>query len=366
MTADGASVEALAEAAGLSLREGLQVGAASTMTPDPTRPALLLLDATRDAAVEAARLRHYPLDVELRVIVAKNGALRAEPCAIQALLGAERVPPGAVALALPAVPPEEVRHDLAGLRGVIARVRDPESGCPWDLEQDHRTLRPHLLEETYEVLQALDHEDGEALREELGDLLMQVFLHAQIAEDAGHFTIDDVAEGIRAKLIRRHPHVFADAEAADAGAVVENWDRLKSQERAAGGGAQASALDGVPQALPALARAQSLAGRAARQGVAPADDAATRLAARLTNEAGAGGSGTGEAALDAAAAGKLLFALARLAQRQGLELEDALREEADRFEARFRALEASLRSEGVAPSALSTAQLTDRWESAGP
>ncbi len=338
----GASIETLAVAAGIALREGLQVGAISALVPDPSHPALLLIDAP----IAPSRLRRYPLDTEVQVIVEENGSLRTETLEIQALLAAASLPPHARALVLPRVAPEAVRHDLAGLRSVIARLRDPESGCPWDLEQDHRSLRPHLLEETYEVLQALDRDDPRALREELGDLMMQVFLHAQIAEGDGQFDIDDVAEGIRAKLIRRHPHVFGDAQAADASAVVENWDRLKAAERTVGN-AEASALDGVPQTLPALARAQSLAGRAARQGFAPSDGPASALAAAVPK--------------DANSWGELLFMLARLAQREEIQLEDALREAADRFEARFRALEAALRSEGVALSELTTAELAERW-----
>ena len=196
-----ASIEALAEAVGIAVREGLQVGAISVLVPDPTYPALLLIDAP----IAPSRLRRYPLDTEVQMIVEKNESLRTETLEIQALLAMASLPPYALAIALPRVAPEAVRHDLAGLRGVIAHLRDPESGCPWDLEQDHRTLRPHLLEETYEVLQALDRDDPHALREELGDLMMQVFLHAQIAEGDGQFDIDDVAEGIRAKLIRAPP-----------------------------------------------------------------------------------------------------------------------------------------------------------------
>ncbi len=338
----GASIEALAETAGIAVRDGLQVGALSALAPDPTYPALLLIDAI----IVPSHLRRYPFDTEVQLIVEENGSLCTEALEIQALLAAASLPPHALALVLPRVPPEAVRHDLAGLRGVIARLRDPARGCPWDLEQDHRTLRPHLLEETYEVLQALDRDDRHALCEELGDLMMQVFLHAQIAEEDGQFDIDDVAEGIRAKLIRRHPHVFGGVKAVDTSAVVENWDRLKAAERATGN-AETSALDGVPQALPALARAQSLAGRAARQGFEPTNGSPFGVA-----------TGTPK---DANSWGDLLFMFARLAQREGIHLEDALREAADRFEARFRAFETALRTEGVAISELTTAELMERW-----
>ena len=347
MNTNGPSIEALAKAAGFSVRDGLQVGAARTLTPDPRWPAVLLIDGM----LEPKCLRSYPLDLMLQVIVSEHDSLRADPLEIQALLTTEDLPANTVALALPAVAPEDVRNDLTGLRGVIARVRNPEGGCPWDLEQNHRSLRPHLLEETYEVLHALDSEEPGALQEELGDLLMQVFLHAQIAADAKHFDIDDVAEGIRSKLVRRHPHVFGDVEATDATAAIESWDKLKAEERSAKGG-EGSVLDGVPPDLPALARAQSVAGRAARQGFEQAGEGSVTLAETFRS---------GDS-LNATAAGEALFSLAQLAERAGVPLEDALREATDRFEARFRTLETNLHAEGITIADTPATKLKNRWE----
>ncbi len=329
-------LDALAAACGLDVERGFQVaGGEAAARLDPTRPALLHLDPAGRVPAEA--LRGYPAETEARPVIRRDGAFHCE----RTTIGRLEIPADAVALALPAVPAEQVRLDFRGLRGVIARVRAPDGGCPWDLEQDHRSLRPHLLEEAYETLLALDGDDAAALQEELGDLLMQIVLHAQIAEDRGAFDIDDVCEGIRAKLVRRHPHVFGDVTAESAEAVVANWDRLKAEEREA----EASALEGVPVALAALARANSLAGRAARRGFDPGK-----------------GDTAPEGVGDAAELGDLLFGIVDAARRQGIEAEDALREACTRFERRFRALEASLREGGLEMRNLDAADLRRRWE----
>lgn len=163
--------------------------------------------------------------------------------------------------------------ELLRLVAVEQRLRDPERGCPWDLEQDHRSLLGYLLEETYELAEAIEDGVDEAIAEELGDLLLQVVFHAQIATDRGAFTIDDVARGIADKLVRRHPHVFGDVEVADAEEVIRNWHALKEAERGAEG-----PFAGVPRTLPALAWAAALLRRAARAGL-PAPEPAPRLRA---------------------------------------------------------------------------------------
>ena len=271
-----------------------------------------------------------------------------------------------MALALPALAAEEVRGDLRGLVGVIRRVRDPDGGCPWDLAQDHQSLRPHLLEETYEVLEAIDGlarggggaEAWAALREELGDLLMQIVLHARLAEQGGRFTLGDVAEGIRAKLVRRHPHVFGEAAASTPAEVERNWDQLKAAETKPGGARRESALDGAPSALPALARAQQLTGRAGRRGFAweSDGDVLAKLAEELAEVAAA------PAPERAGEVGDLLFVVCDYLRRQGVEAEDALREACGKFERRFRALEASLRAEGLAMESAGQVALLRRWE----
>ena len=155
------------------------------------------------------------------------------------------------------------------LRAIMARLRDRESGCPWDIEQTFATIAPYTIEEAYEVADAIERGELGELEEELGDLLLQVFFHARVAAESGPagFTVDDVATGIVDKLVHRHPHVFAGVEVADADEVDRNWEDLKAAEKG-----RASVLDGVPLALPALALADKVLARAARVGVAPAPD----------------------------------------------------------------------------------------------
>lgn len=187
---------------------------------------------------------------------------------------------------------------------VIKALRTPGSGCPWDLEQTHQTLRPYLVEETYEVLDALDRGADADFREELGDLLLQIVLHAQVADDRAAFSIVDVVRGITAKMVRRHPHVFGSTPAKDVDEVRRNWDAIKAEERRAVGGEKVAR---VPLGLPALLRAQRVAEQTATDG--GSDDL-----------------------MDARQLGARLFELCRIAQRLGLSAEDALREHTAREE----------------------------------
>jgi ATP diphosphatase len=213
---------------------------------------------------------------------------------------------------------------------VVKALRTPGTGCPWDLEQDHLTLRPYLLEETYEVLDAIDRGDDGALRDELGDLLLQVVLHAQLAADRGAFSIAQVVAGITQKMVRRHPHVFGDVRVGGSADVVRNWEQIKAAERqAAGTPALAASLARVPEALPALHRAQRVGEKAAKahpdQGSA-ADLLAglrERLAA-MEEEVRAGPPADRRDRLDEQL-GELLFGLCQLARRLGLSAEDSLR-----------------------------------------
>jgi MazG family protein len=163
--------------------------------------------------------------------------------------------------------------DVSRLLAIMARLRDPETGCPWDVEQRFETIAPYTIEEAYEVDDAIRREAGQELRDELGDLLLQVVFHAQMAREAGAFAFGDVVDTLCEKLVRRHPHVFGEARVASAAAQSEAWEALKADERAAAGEGAASALDGVALGLPALLRAQKLARRAARAGIAPLDAA---------------------------------------------------------------------------------------------
>jgi ATP diphosphatase len=216
---------------------------------------------------------------------------------------------------------------------IMARLRDPDGGCPWDLEQSFTTIAPYTIEEAYEVDDAIRRGDLGDLCGELGDLLLQVVFHAQMAREAGAFDFDDVVGRICDKLVARHPHVFGDARIADAEAQTENWDRLKEQERrerAALGGRPPSALDDVPLGLPALLRAAKIQRRSERAGDAGTEGDALPAAI----ERALGG------APDAESIGALLFAAVRSARRAGVDPEAALREATARFEARFREAEA--------------------------
>jgi ATP diphosphatase len=216
---------------------------------------------------------------------------------------------------------------------IMARLRDPDGGCPWDLEQSFATIAPYTIEEAYEVDDAIRRGDLDDLCGELGDLLLQVVFHAQLAREAGAFGFDEVAQRICDKLIARHPHVFGGAEIASAAAQTENWDRLKEaerRERAAARGRPPSALDEVPLGLPALLRAAKIQRRARRAGFEP-PGAAPELA-RLEESLGG--------ARDAEAIGALLFAAVELAARAEVDPEAALREATADFEARFRRAEA--------------------------
>ena len=217
------------------------------------------------------------------------------------------------------------------LRAVVARLRAPD-GCPWDREQTHASLRPYVIEEAYEVVALLDVGDISKLPEELGDVLFQVLLHTQLAEEAGEFEMADVLSGLAQKLIRRHPHVFGDVNLETSGEVVEQWDRLKQQERAP----DESALANVPAAMPALSYAQTLLRRAEAAGFAwPArEDILAKVAEEIGELAAAPDK-------DAAAEefGDLRLTIADYARSLGIDAEEALRQAGHKFRRRFTAVE---------------------------
>jgi ATP diphosphatase len=225
------------------------------------------------------------------------------------------------------IPPSAVPLDR--LVGIMARLRDKDRGCPWDIEQTFETIAPYTIEEAYEVADAIQRGDMAALKDELGDLLLQTVFHSRMAEEAGHFTIDDVIASISDKMVRRHPHIFADQP-------VEQWDweSIKADERSVGGAS--SAMDGVALGLPALMRAQKLQKRAARTGFDWPDvmGAVEKIGEEI------------EELLDAETevhrieeAGDLLFAAVNMVRHMGVSAEDALRAANAKFEARFRAME---------------------------
>ena len=255
--------------------------------------------------------------------------------------------------------------DIRPLLELMARLRHPERGCPWDIEQTFATIAPYTLEEAYEVADAIARDDPDALRDELGDLLFQVVFHARMAEEAGQFDFADVIAGLLEKMVRRHPHVFGDAEVADAEAQTRAWEQLKADERRARGTAASSVLDGVALGLPALVRAEKLQRRAARvgfdwPGIAPVldkvDEELAELRAELRDDA--------DEARVAAELGDLLFSAVNLARHAGIDAETALRDANERFARRFRAVEAEFADRGEALDTAGLDALDAAWERA--
>jgi MazG family protein len=252
------------------------------------------------------------------------------------------------------------------LRAVMAKLRDPEGGCPWDVEQTFRTIAPYTIEEAYEVADAIQRDDMTALKDELGDLLLQVFFHSRMAEEDGLFDYDDVARAIADKMVRRHPHVFGDTDIATAEAQTVHWEELKAQERAAKGeadDADTSALHGVAVNLPALTRAEKLQKRAARIGFDWPE--ASQVIAKIEEELG-----ELRAEMDAGAPrarledemGDLLFAVANLARHLKIDPETALREGNHKFEDRFRRMEKRLTAEGRDPHEATLNEMEAAWQ----
>lgn len=237
-----------------------------------------------------------------------------------------------------AMEPEPMEQAIA----IMEFLRSP-AGCPWDREQSFDTIKRHTLEETYEVFDAIERRDWPALQDELGDLLLQVLFYAQMAADEGLFTIRDVAAGLSAKLIRRHPHIFAGGEAADASAVVERWEEIKRGERkGAGEGGEASLLAGVPRTMPAMLEAAKLGAKAAKVGFDWPE--VSGLLAKLREEAGEleaelSASDTGARARVEEEFGDLLFTAMNLGRRIEVDAESALRAANAKFRRRFGAME---------------------------
>jgi len=249
------------------------------------------------------------------------------------------------------------------LVAIMARLRDPGSGCPWDMKQTFETVLPYTLEEAYEVADAIQQGDMAELREELGDLLFQVVFHSQMAAEAGHFDLEGVAEAINDKMLRRHPHVFADACYADDEQLHLAWEHAKSMERSAGQAASGSALEGVARALPALVRAQKLQKRAARVGFDwPNARGAFDKVREELHEVEQALSMAGRPHLEEEL-GDLLFALVNTVRKLDLDAEHALRYANDKFERRFRRLEELLAAQGEAELARLDAETLDAaWE----
>ncbi|HQX66373.1 MAG TPA: nucleoside triphosphate pyrophosphohydrolase [Dokdonella sp.] len=252
--------------------------------------------------------------------------------------------------------------NIDDLLAIMARLRDPDNGCPWDIEQSFETIVPYTIEEAYEVADAVDRRDYADLRDELGDLLLQVVFHARMAEEAGHFRFEDVVAAICNKMVSRHPHVFAEARADTAEEVLGNWEAIKRREREDAGDADRSALAGIARGLPEWQRATKLQKRAARVGfdwpdVNPVFD---KLHEEI-DEVRAEFAGGADPARLTDEIGDVLFVCANLARHAHVDVSTAMRHANAKFERRFRRMEAIAAEAGTSLAEKSLEQQEDLW-----
>jgi nucleoside triphosphate diphosphatase len=256
-------------------------------------------------------------------------------------------------------------RDIGRLLAIMAALRTPKTGCPWDLEQNFATIAPYTLEEAYEVADAIAREDLTDLKEELGDLLLQVVFHARMAEELGAFDFGDVVEAIASKLIRRHPHVFGDEGPQTPHAVEGLWERIKAEEKAARGGAEkAGALAGVPIGLPALTRALKLQNKASKVGFDWNDPRAVLHKIREEADEIEAALDRGDAGELADETGDLMFAVVNLARHAGIDPESSLRGTNAKFERRFGYIERALAQQGRSLESASLAEMDALWNEA--
>jgi tetrapyrrole methylase family protein/MazG family protein len=379
-------VDACLEAIGFAVTGNVHVVDTLSLAPDaPTPPAairtggdpvLLYQVHSREAASNAklALMRvGYPDEFEV-IFIQSAGIPGRERLILVPLYALDRskAPISDLPLAwdhltsvwVPPIDPAALKPSFPNLVAVMARLRDPNGGCPWDLKQTHATLRPYVIEEAYEVVEAIDADDPDKLCDELGDLLLQVVFHAQLASEEGVFDTDDVCAAIVEKLLRRHPHVFGDISVSGADEVLTNWNAIKATEKAHED--RKSILDGIPKSLPALLRSLEISKRAVKSGFEWPDtrgvlDKAEEEFAELRAEIEAG------SATDARVAdelGDLLFTMVNVARRLGVDPEEALRGQNARFMGRFRHIESSAAEQGRDVSALSLAEMEALWQEA--
>lgn len=345
-------------ASGLQLVDALSLEVEAPLL-QPQRPLLVaqVYSARVASATKLTLLELYPPEHGVTVVDAA-GTEGSSPPNMVALADLDRACAfeHLTTLFVPALAPERDLRTFAGLRHIVHRLRAP-GGCPWDRKQTHETLKHFLLEEAYETLHALDEGDTAKLAEELGDLMLQILLHVEIAAEAGEFRLEDMFATIAAKLVRRHPHVFGTVRVSSAEEVADNWEAIKAEER----GDEASLLSGVPQAMPALAQAQSLQERAGRAGFRwpRLEQVLEKLSEEIRELA---------AVRDAAGRreefGDILFVLTILADRLGINAEEALRQSATKFRARFGRLESLARERGRSLPDLSLQEMESLWEEA--
>jgi MazG family protein len=365
---------------GLDPAAGLQVVAAERLIATPleaSRPVLLVpLAMLRPGAPDVAPPpiaplpgRHGPrgrtaLDVLARAYPAEHAVGRfgtAAPTTVGALIDVDLRAP----LYLAPVAAEAALAGPWAMPAISDRLRAPD-GCPWDREQTHQSLRSHLLEEAYEVYDALEHGATPELAGELGDLWLQIVLHAQLAAEEGVFDLADVQAAIASKIVRRHPHVFGDAEARTASDVNRQWERIKAAEREdeANGASTKGALDGISGSLPSLAASQEMQERAANIGYDwPSIDGVLDKVVEETNELREAAETESREAW-AEEFGDLLFVLVNVARKQGIEAEAALRAANAKFRRRFGRVESMVAAKGVALRDLDFAALDELWDAA--
>ncbi|MDW8104191.1 MAG: nucleoside triphosphate pyrophosphohydrolase [Armatimonadota bacterium] len=358
-------LEPTLEALGLCITDGIQVIdalSASRFPPDQWMPVLYyqVYDQFVASDLKLWLMRYYPDEHPVRVVQAAGveGEQRVHAVPLREL---DRVPVDHLtSVYVPPLPPDE-RRDFAGLVHIVARLRGP-GGCPWDREQTHETLRPFLLEEAYEVLDAINTGDDAKLCEELGDVLLQVVLHAQLASEAGRFDIQDVVSQQCDKLVRRHPHVFGDLQVADSAEVLRNWERIKAEENSHL--PKQSVMEGVIPSLPALVFALEVSKRAVKVGFEWPDLQGVLDKFREEQQELAEAIAQGDRERVEAEIGDLLFTLVNIARHLKVDAEQALHAMVRRFIVRFQQMEAMAREQGKPLEHLTLEEWDALWEQA--